>query len=309
MVVHGKVLNDLPRFVVILIAEFATGGAVNLALKMKGDTIIKKLNLKPTIDAMMRDFLYPSQWKELSKEMSSKILPCGKSFSVGLDPRTKVRGMSIRLVPTGWCQIKRYHIVLFWELNVVPVAFMTRRFERKNQTLLDMVRSMMNLATLPKSFWGYALDSAARILNMVPTKKVHRTSYEIWHGKAPKLSNKGVWGYAEEHDLGDLNEPPNFNAALSDPESEKWLDAMNMEIQSMKDDQVWCLVDLPPNGRTVGSKWLFKKKTWIAMMIPIPKGYVFVLNGEAVYVSSTEAEYIATAEASRKAVWMRKFID
>nr|GEU64059.1 retrotransposon protein, putative, Ty1-copia subclass [Tanacetum cinerariifolium] len=43
--------------------------------------------------------------------------------------------------------------------------------ERKNQTLLDMVRSMMNLTTLPKSFWGYDLESATRILNMVPTKK------------------------------------------------------------------------------------------------------------------------------------------
>ncbi|GKB17311.1 retrotransposon protein, putative, ty1-copia subclass [Tanacetum coccineum] len=29
----------------------------------------------------------------------------------------------------------------------------------------------------------------------------------------------------------------------------------------MKDNQVWHLVDLPPNGKTVGSKWLFKKKT------------------------------------------------
>ncbi|GJS55457.1 retrotransposon protein, putative, ty1-copia subclass [Tanacetum coccineum] len=57
-----------------------------------------------------------------------------------------------------------------------------------------MVRSMMNLTTLPKSFWGYALESAARILNMVPTKKVDRTPYEIWHGKAPKLSYLRVWG-------------------------------------------------------------------------------------------------------------------
>nr|GEW69711.1 retrovirus-related Pol polyprotein from transposon TNT 1-94 [Tanacetum cinerariifolium] len=31
-----------------LIAEFTTGGAVNLALKMKGDMIIENLNLKPT---------------------------------------------------------------------------------------------------------------------------------------------------------------------------------------------------------------------------------------------------------------------
>ncbi|GJW08909.1 retrotransposon protein, putative, ty1-copia subclass [Tanacetum coccineum] len=32
-------------------------------------------------------------------------------------------------------------------------------------------------------------------------------------------------------------------------------------MQSMKDNQVWNLVDLPPNCKTVGIKWLFKKKT------------------------------------------------
>ncbi|GJU54280.1 hypothetical protein Tco_1227994 [Tanacetum coccineum] len=53
---------------------------------------------------------------------------------------------------------------------------------------------MINLTTLPKSFWGYALVSVIRILNMVPTKKVERTPYEIWHGKAPKLSYLRVWG-------------------------------------------------------------------------------------------------------------------
>nr|GEZ48201.1 hypothetical protein [Tanacetum cinerariifolium] len=42
---------------------------------------------------------------------------------------------------------------------------------RRNRTLLDMVRSMMNQTTLPKSFWDYALETPARILNMVPTKK------------------------------------------------------------------------------------------------------------------------------------------
>nr|GEX82869.1 hypothetical protein [Tanacetum cinerariifolium] len=66
---------------------------------------------------------------------------------------------------------------------------------------------------------------------------------------------------AEEHELGDLNEPANYKAALLDPESEKWLNAMNVEMQSMKDNEVWVLVVLPPNGKTVGSKWLFKKKT------------------------------------------------
>nr|GEU85155.1 hypothetical protein [Tanacetum cinerariifolium] len=66
--------------------------------------------------------------------------------------------------------------------------------ERRNRTLLDMVRSMMSQTTLPKSFWDYALETAARILNMVPTKKVKKTPYEVWHGKAPKLSYLKVWG-------------------------------------------------------------------------------------------------------------------
>nr|GEW46615.1 hypothetical protein [Tanacetum cinerariifolium] len=46
-----------------------------------------------------------------------------------------------------------------------------------------------------------------------------------------------------------------------DLEFDKWLEAMNTEIQSMKDNQVWYLVDLPSNGQTVGCKWLFKKNT------------------------------------------------
>nr|GEY20750.1 retrovirus-related Pol polyprotein from transposon TNT 1-94 [Tanacetum cinerariifolium] len=45
-------------------------------------------------------------------------------------------------------------------------------FKMRNHTLLDMIQSMMNLTTLPLSFWDYALESATRIFNMVLTKKV-----------------------------------------------------------------------------------------------------------------------------------------
>ncbi|GJV74786.1 retrotransposon protein, putative, ty1-copia subclass [Tanacetum coccineum] len=60
--------------------------------------------------------------------------------------------------------------------------------EKRNHTLSDIVRSMMNLTTLPLSFWNYALESATRILNMVPTKKVDKTLYELWYGKVLNLS-------------------------------------------------------------------------------------------------------------------------
>ncbi|GJZ88360.1 retrotransposon protein, putative, ty1-copia subclass [Tanacetum coccineum] len=71
----------------------------------------------------------------------------------------------------------------------------------------------------------------------------------------------GFYVDIEEYELGDFNEPPNYKVSLSDPEFDKRLEAMNTKMQSMKDNQVWVLVDFPPNGQTVRSKWLFKKKT------------------------------------------------
>ncbi|GJT28586.1 retrotransposon protein, putative, ty1-copia subclass [Tanacetum coccineum] len=65
-----------------------------------------------------------------------------------------------------------------------------------------MVRSMMNLTTLSLSFWDYALETAIRILNMVPTKKVDKTSYELWYGKVPNLSYLKVWGGYPKETMG-----------------------------------------------------------------------------------------------------------
>ncbi|GKE52941.1 retrotransposon protein, putative, ty1-copia subclass [Tanacetum coccineum] len=89
--------------------------------------------------------------------------------------------------------------------------------------------------------------------DIIPIRRSTRTRRPIDH--------MCLYINAEEHELGDLGEPANYKAALLDPESDKWLNAMNVEMQSMKDKEVWDLVELPPNGKTVGSKWLFKKKT------------------------------------------------
>ncbi|GJW15915.1 retrotransposon protein, putative, ty1-copia subclass, partial [Tanacetum coccineum] len=166
--------------------------------------------------------------------------------------------------------------------------------ERRNRTLLGMVRSMTNLTTLPLSFWDYALEFVTRILIMLPTKKVDKTPYELC-GRAIDLKEiqdantspseitskipMEVEGFeppqeeeipirrsertrrapnhlclnveAEEYSLGDLNEPTNYKASILDFESNKWIDAMNAEIQSMMDNMVWVLVDLPPGCKTV----------------------------------------------------------
>ncbi|GKE48900.1 retrotransposon protein, putative, ty1-copia subclass, partial [Tanacetum coccineum] len=83
----------------------------------------------------------------------------------------------------------------------------------------------------------------------------------------------------EEHTLRDLNEPTSYKGAILDSESNKWIDAMNAEIQSMMDNMVWVLVDLPPGCKTIRSKWMFKKNTDIDGIVhtykahPVAKGY------------------------------------
>jgi hypothetical protein len=47
--------------------------------------------------------------------------------------------------------------------------------ERCNRTMLDSVRSMMSLSDMSVSFWGYALETAAFILNRAPSKSMETT--------------------------------------------------------------------------------------------------------------------------------------
>ncbi|OMO92476.1 hypothetical protein CCACVL1_06836 [Corchorus capsularis] len=68
--------------------------------------------------------------------------------------------------------------------------------ERRNRTLLDMVRSMMAQANLPISYWGDALLTATYVLNSVPSKSVSSTPYELWTGEKPDLGNLRPWGSA-----------------------------------------------------------------------------------------------------------------
>ncbi|KAL0411239.1 UNVERIFIED_CONTAM: Retrovirus-related Pol polyprotein from transposon TNT 1-94 [Sesamum latifolium] len=56
------------------------------------------------------------------------------------------------------------------------------------------------------------------------------------------------------------NDPRTYGEAMSNIDSDKWLEAMKSEMDSMGSNQVWTLVDLPKGVRPVGCKWLYKRK-------------------------------------------------
>jgi len=47
--------------------------------------------------------------------------------------------------------------------------------ERRNLTLMDMVRSMLSNSSLPISLWMEALKTVVYLLNRVPSKAVPKT--------------------------------------------------------------------------------------------------------------------------------------
>ena len=61
-------------------------------------------------------------------------------------------------------------------------------------TLLDMVQSMMDFASLSIFFWGYALESAYYILNKVSSKSINKIPHEMWIRHKPILSDIRIWG-------------------------------------------------------------------------------------------------------------------
>jgi transposase InsO family protein len=55
--------------------------------------------------------------------------------------------------------------------------------ERRNRTLMDMVRSMICNTILPECLWSETLKTSTHVLNRVLSKFVPTTPYELWTGK------------------------------------------------------------------------------------------------------------------------------
>ena len=58
----------------------------------------------------------------------------------------------------------------------------------------------------------------------------------------------------------DLSEPKDVKEALSRPDCKLWKSAMLSELDSIKENDVWSIVDRPHNKTIIGTKWVFKIK-------------------------------------------------
>ncbi|RVW71052.1 Retrovirus-related Pol polyprotein from transposon TNT 1-94 [Vitis vinifera] len=128
--------------------------------------------------------------------------------------------------------------------------------ERRNRTLLDMVRSMLSSSKLPRFLWTKALKTTMYILNRIPTKVVPKMPFELWKvdqvdQELPDTSEQQVEPHTSLEDNGATLR--RFTRTKSCKESELWYNAMKDEMSSMRCNNVWDLVELPNDAKAIGS--------------------------------------------------------
>ncbi|KAG8502990.1 hypothetical protein CXB51_000989 [Gossypium anomalum] len=170
--------------------------------------------------------------------------------------------------------------------------------EQMNRTIMEKVRYMLSNANLSKLFWAKAASTACFLINRSPPVAIEKKTpqevkYQINTELTPqaitKIENRVASSpqypisknrtrreikppkkYAEAdlvayalnvaEDIDVNQEPSNYSEAVSCEESEKWMFAMQEELESLHKNRTWDLVKLPKGKKVVRCKWVFKKK-------------------------------------------------
>lgn len=67
--------------------------------------------------------------------------------------------------------------------------------ERKNRTIMDISRCLLQEKNQPKKFWAEAANTTVYLLNRQPTRAVEgKTPFKAWYGFKPDLKNLKIFG-------------------------------------------------------------------------------------------------------------------
>eukprot|EP00253_Pinus_taeda_P017234 PITA_17234 len=142
-----------------------------------------------------------------------------------------------------------------------------------NRTLMEKARSMLSAIEIGNEFWAEAVETTCYLVNKSPSSALEdNTPQEVWNGKKPSLSHLRVFGcHTYVHvpkekriKLDSKYERCIFirtvREAIDLEVGKLWKEAMVDEMTSLHKNEPWDLVELMAGRKTIGSKWVFKKK-------------------------------------------------
>nr|GEX24373.1 hypothetical protein [Tanacetum cinerariifolium] len=272
---------------------------------------------------------YTPQHNGVSKRKNRTLLDMGCEALVKRDTLTKpdkLEPRAIKCIFVGYPKKTMGYSFYYLPENKVLVA---RNAEFLKNSLIDQEASgsLEDLEIIQEEDTHPSLDTSLNHKkedleinepqsDIVPIRRSTRTRHEP--------DRMCLYIDAEEHELGDLREPANYKAALLDPKSKKWLNAMNVEyirairiliaIAAYYDYEIWQM-DVKTaflNGYLNEEVYMEKPEGFVnskypncvyagylmdAVDLKSQTGYVFILNGGVVDWKSAKQSIFATSSA------------
>ena len=138
-------------------------------------------------------------WVCLLKK-KSEAFECFKIFKELVENEVELRIKCLRSDNGGEFTSKEFN--LYCEEHGIKRQFSTARTpqqngvaERKNRTVMEMARTMLNDSQLSDKFWGQAVHTSVHILNRgLLRNDTDKTPYELWIGRPANVKHFGIFG-------------------------------------------------------------------------------------------------------------------
>ncbi|GKC76000.1 zinc finger, CCHC-type containing protein [Tanacetum coccineum] len=186
--------------------------------------------------------------------------------------------------------------------------------ERRNRTVLSTTRSnntslkKLDDRSIPQWIYirsrGGSKDIRLYVLSHEETLRGFKDLAEIYQNTQEVETQTLL--FTEE-------EPRNYKEASTD---QKWIEAMEIELDSINKNNTWTLTTLPPNQKAIGLKWdrgtssvklALAALSWLASTPLDAKNHAFLHeNGKEVYV--TQLKICSTRELRGKRVYVDDLI-
>ena len=172
---------------------------------------------------------------------------------VPIPKRTKIGPKIVDCVFIGYAHNRIAYRFLIYKSDI-PNLHVNTIIESKNASFFEEIfpyKSTQESSSLKRNFESTSNISHNKDLmeerNEVEPRSSKRT-------KTSKSFGPNFLTYMLE------DEPQSFKEAISTHEVHFWKEAVNSEIESILQNHTWELVDLPPVCKTLGYKWIFKRK-------------------------------------------------
>ncbi|KAE8663181.1 Germin-like protein subfamily 1 member 17 [Hibiscus syriacus] len=143
------------------------------------------------------------------------------------------------------------------------------------QSLNERARCLRLNVGLPKHFWAEAINMACYLINRSPRASLAgKVIEELWTGhddyslardrvRRTNIKPPSILGFEDLVSFAltvSSDDPVTFHDTVTSQENDKWMAAMVEEMESLNHNRTWELVPLPEGKKSIGCKWVYKKK-------------------------------------------------